>query len=52
MEEKELNLFKIQKIQEYAEYIKKELENDLKPNKVLIDGMVEWLLDIRKECKK
>lgn len=49
--EKEINLFKIKKVQDYAAYIQKELEYDLFPNKLFVDEMIELLIDIKRSVK-
>lgn len=51
MTDKEINLFKIKKIEDYAEYIKKEIEYDLLPNQYFIDEMIELLIDIKRGVK-
>lgn len=49
--EKEINLFKIKKVGDYAAYIQKELEYDLLPNKLFLDEMIELLIDIKRSVK-
>lgn len=46
--DKELNLFKIKKVKDYAEYIQKEVEYDLQPNKLFLDEMIELIIDIKR----
>lgn len=49
--EKEINLFKIKKVGDYAEYVQKEIEYDLLPNQYFIDEMIELLIDIKRGIK-
>ncbi len=46
--DKKIALFKIKKIKDYADYIQKELECDLLPNKYFIDEMIELLIDLKR----
>lgn len=46
--DKEINLLKITKVQDYAEYIQKEIEYDLFPNKEMLDDMMELIIDIKR----
>lgn len=49
--DKEINLLKIKKVQDYADYIQKEIEYDLLPNRLFIDEMIELLIDIKRSGK-
>lgn len=49
--DKKINLLKIKKVQDYAEYIQKEIEYDLLPNKLFLDEMIELLIDIKRSVK-
>lgn len=49
--DKKINLLKIKKVQDYAEYIQKEIEYDLIPNVLLLDDMIELLIDIKRSGK-
>lgn len=49
--DKKINLLKIKKVQDYAEYIQKEIEYDLIPNVLLLDDMIELLIDIKRSEK-
>lgn len=49
--EKKVNLVKIKKIQDYAQYIQKEIEYDLLPNELFLDEMIELLIDIKRSVK-
>lgn len=49
--DKEINLLKIKKVQDYADYIQKEIEYDLLPNRLFIDEMIELLIDIKRSEK-
>lgn len=49
--DKKINLIKIKKVQDYAEYIQKEIEYDLLPNRLFIDEMIELLIDIKRSGK-
>ncbi len=51
MSDKQINLFKIKKVKDYAEYIQKEIEYDLLPNRLFIDEMIELLIDIKRSVK-
>lgn len=49
--DKKINLLKIKKVQDYAQYIQKEIEYDLIPNVLLLDDMIELLIDIKRSGK-
>lgn len=49
--DKELNLFKIKKIKDYADYLEKEVGHDLLPNRLFVDEMIELLIDIKRSVK-
>lgn len=49
--DKEINLFKIKKVEDYAEYIQKEIEYDLLPNELFINEMIELLIDLKRSVK-
>lgn len=49
--DKEINLLKIKKVQDYADYIQKEIQYDLLPNRLFIDEMIELLIDIKRSGK-
>lgn len=49
--DKQINLLKIKTIQDEAEYIQKELECDLLPNKEILDDMMELIIDIKRSVK-
>lgn len=49
--DKKINLLKIKKVQDYAEYIQKEIEYGLLPNKLFLDEMIELLIDIKRSGK-
>lgn len=49
--DKEINLFKIKKIKDYADYLEKEVSHDLLPNKLFIDEMIDLLIDIKRSVK-
>lgn len=51
LNEKEINLTKIKKVKDYAEYIQKEIEYDLLPNRLMVDEMIELLIDIKRSVK-
>jgi hypothetical protein len=46
--DKQINLLKIKRIQGCAEYIQKEIEYDLCPNKAILDDMMELIIDIKR----
>lgn len=51
LSDKEINLFKIKKIKDYADYLEKEVGHDLLPNKLFVDEMIELLIDIKRSVK-
>lgn len=51
LSDKEINLFKIKKIKDYADYLEKEVSHDLLPNKLFVDEMIELLIDIKRSVK-
>lgn len=51
MSDKQINLFKIKKVKDYADYIQKEIQYDLLPNRLFIDEMIELLIDIKRSGK-
>lgn len=51
MSDKQINLFKIKKVKDYAEYIEKEIEYDLLPNELFINEIIELLIDIKRSGK-
>lgn len=51
LSDKEINLFKIKKIKDYADYLEKEVSNDLLPNRLFVDEMIELLIDIKRSVK-
>lgn len=48
--EKKIALFKIKKIKDYTDYIQKEIEYDLLPNKSIIDEIIDLLIDIKRSA--
>lgn len=44
---KENNLARIQIIQNYLNFLKKEIENELNPNKIMLDDMIQMLEKMR-----
>ena len=49
--DKQINTIKIEKIIDNAQYIKGEIEQDLLPNKILLDDMMELITDIKRSVK-
>ena len=49
--DKQINTIKIEKIIDYAQYIKGEIEQDLLPNEILLDDMMELINDIKRSVK-